>query len=264
MILDCFSFFNEIKLLLIRLHYLDPYVDHFIILESRYTYSGLPKPLLLDQYWEAIPAQISKKIIRCQFELNAEDGDPKKAWVRETGQRSILVEAAKQHFPDPRTISIVSDLDEIPHHEILVTLRRAGIPTAVRLQQTCLVYNPDTRSGDWCSAIAAPLGALSPQNVNAIRTNNTLGTREIDDAGWHFTFVMSPEKILHKIQAYAHQEFNRPHWANLDNIKQAISNRVDLFDRYPGKVFESYSRDNYPSELRRLLDLYMPQGSLDT
>jgi len=40
---DCFTFFNELDLLEIRLNILDPYVDYFVIHESTETFSGKSK-----------------------------------------------------------------------------------------------------------------------------------------------------------------------------------------------------------------------------
>ena len=45
MIYDCFTFFNELDLLEIRLNILDEYTDYFVIGESYETFSGLKKPL---------------------------------------------------------------------------------------------------------------------------------------------------------------------------------------------------------------------------
>lgn len=45
MIYDCFSFFNELDLLEIRLNTLDKVVDKFILFESTLTHTGNPKPL---------------------------------------------------------------------------------------------------------------------------------------------------------------------------------------------------------------------------
>ena len=45
MIYDCFSFFNELDLLEIRLNTLDKVVDKFILAESTLTHTGNPKPL---------------------------------------------------------------------------------------------------------------------------------------------------------------------------------------------------------------------------
>ncbi|MFX1500550.1 MAG: hypothetical protein ACFFDH_06240 [Promethearchaeota archaeon] len=46
---DCFIFFNEIEILDIRFNELDPYVDFFVIVESRETHSGLKKDLYFEK-----------------------------------------------------------------------------------------------------------------------------------------------------------------------------------------------------------------------
>ena len=45
MLFDCFSFFNELDLLEVRLHELDALVDYFVLVEARRTFQGEPKPL---------------------------------------------------------------------------------------------------------------------------------------------------------------------------------------------------------------------------
>ena len=47
-IYDCFPFFNELDLLEIRLNYLDPVVDYFVLCESRVTFSGISKNLFYE------------------------------------------------------------------------------------------------------------------------------------------------------------------------------------------------------------------------
>ena len=44
-IVDCFIFYNELKMLKFRLKYLYNYVDHFVLVESTKTFTGTPKPL---------------------------------------------------------------------------------------------------------------------------------------------------------------------------------------------------------------------------
>ena len=43
-IIDSFIFYNELDLLYYRLSILDEYVDYFILVESKYTFSGDIKP----------------------------------------------------------------------------------------------------------------------------------------------------------------------------------------------------------------------------
>lgn len=44
MIYDCFSFFNELDLLEIRLNVLKDVVDRFVLVEAGETHAGKPKP----------------------------------------------------------------------------------------------------------------------------------------------------------------------------------------------------------------------------
>jgi len=62
MIYDCFSFFNELDLLEIRLHELDPVVDKFVLVEASKTFQGKDKPLFYDENKERYK-EFSEKII---------------------------------------------------------------------------------------------------------------------------------------------------------------------------------------------------------
>lgn len=45
MVYDCFQFFNELDILLLRMEILNDIVDKFVISESTVTFSGDSKPL---------------------------------------------------------------------------------------------------------------------------------------------------------------------------------------------------------------------------
>ena len=45
---DCFMYFDEDTILDLRLNYLNPYVDKFVIVESKFTHSGKKKELSFD------------------------------------------------------------------------------------------------------------------------------------------------------------------------------------------------------------------------
>ena len=49
MVIDCIPFFNELDILKLRLHILDPLVDRFVIEEATHTFSGLPKDLCFEK-----------------------------------------------------------------------------------------------------------------------------------------------------------------------------------------------------------------------
>ena len=53
----------------------------------------------------------------------------------------------------------------------------------------------------------------------------------IEDGGWHFSFIMKPDAIRDKIKSFAHTEFNKPEFTNLEEIEKKIISKKDLFGR---------------------------------
>lgn len=257
MIIDCFSFFNEIKILLLRLHYLYDYVDRFVIVESDRTHIGNPKPYYLEQWWDAIPTKFLDKISKVRVQIEADDGSHKKVWTREYGQRIAMIRYVHDRIStSPNDQVLVSDLDEIPHRDLLIFLRRSLVPVPLKLEQLLMMYNPDTYQEPWRHALVCPASVITPENVNQMRLDKNL--QLLADAGWHFSYHMSPELILHKIQNFAHPEFNRPEY-DLEYVKTCIRNRTPLFKQFGEAPYQQFSRDRYPRDLRDLLDLYFPR-----
>ena len=64
----------------------------------------------------------------------------------------------------------------------------------------------------------------------------------IKDGGWHFSHQGGIEKILEKIEASAHQEFN--HSQIKDNLKSIIDNGNDIYFR--NAKFLTISLEDYP------------------
>ena len=53
----------------------------------------------------------------------------------------------------------------------------------------------------------------------------------INEGGWHFAYLQSPENISKKIKSFAHGEFNKDEFINIENIENRIKNNEDVFDR---------------------------------
>ena len=53
---------------------------------------------------------------------------------------------------------------------------------------------------------------------------------QIINGGWHFSFLQSPAKILKKIKAFSHGEFNKEN-LNEKNIQNKILRNEDIFNR---------------------------------
>ena len=53
----------------------------------------------------------------------------------------------------------------------------------------------------------------------------------IDDGGWHFNNLYSPEMISNKLKSFAHDEFATHEYSDVEMIKKNIEQKKDLFNR---------------------------------
>ena len=111
---DCFTFFNELDLLEIRLETLDPVVDFFVLAESPVTYRADPKPYYFLENQERF-AKFLPKIRHIKVEDMPLGKGFNQNWHRETHQRSALERGLFD--AQPADLIMLSDLDEIPRPE---------------------------------------------------------------------------------------------------------------------------------------------------
>lgn len=52
----------------------------------------------------------------------------------------------------------------------------------------------------------------------------------IPDGGWHFTWIASIDKIILKLESFAHQEFNLPEYKDPDTIRHKIRAGMDIIN----------------------------------
>jgi len=61
----------------------------------------------------------------------------------------------------------------------------------------------------------------NPENSQALR---------IPFSGWHFSYMGGLDKIITKLESYAHKEFNYDAFKSPDRIKKIIDSNEDLFN----------------------------------
>lgn len=118
-IFDCFTFFNELELLELRLKILSPYVDYFVLVESNITHRGEKKNLIY-KLNEAKFDKYKDKIIYINLNLNPSKTQPNN-WYIENLQRNSILNGLKNC--NDNDLVIISDLDEIPNPIILKQLK---------------------------------------------------------------------------------------------------------------------------------------------
>ncbi len=242
---DCFTFFNELDILELRLRELAPVVDRFVIAEATKTFANEPKPLHFQDN-KARFAAFLPKIVHVVVDDLPDAGD---AWDREAFQRNAVGRGLEGAAADD--IVMISDVDEIPYPENVAKLTPSAVSghiwfiecdyytyklnlaienkwvglCAVRaLQKKHLPALQDLRAFRARQSRSIPMPVNQAINVakNMFRVGSPLTHRLIEHGGWHFTFMNTPERIQYKIKSYAHQERNTPEFNNLANLQRLI------------------------------------------
>ena len=252
-------FFNELDILEGRLEYLYDKVDYFVIVESDITHSGKSKPLNyannLDRY-----RKYQKKILYFPVSIDAtqynwnlksersESFSP--SWAVENAQRNHITQAIKLF--NNNDFVIISDVDEIPNitsiDESIRQLNYLSDPlTEVVLIQEMFYYNFNQKQvNPWPGPVITRVKNAINRGPQWFRSNrNRLPV--IQNGGWHLSYWGDVEHIQQKLASFAHQEFNTESINNRDNIKQAIEQSKDLFDRKYIE-FVPFDRQTLPRE----------------
>ncbi len=248
-IVDCFLYNNEDLILELRLNLLDKHVNKFVIIEARHNHSGIIK----ENYNFNIEnfKKFKDKIIYLQL-----DDFPSgfNHWERENYHRNYILKALESiHQED---YIIISDIDEIPNlDEINQVLADKRKYTAFK--QKMIYYKLNLLNASepyWYGSKMCKLKYLkNPQWLRNQKVKNypfyrldKIKWNVVDKGGWHFSFVMSPEEVSKKIKSFAHSEFNKTKFTDINEISEKINSHKDLFERdFKFKVIKDEELPNY-------------------
>lgn len=198
-VFDGFMFFNEIDMALLRMHILRDVVDYHVVVESKMTHSGQPKPLY---FWDAFEAGVfdafkDRIIYSCINELEGSH-----SWDREKFHRAHIGKVLHYNAA-PEDWVIIADCDEIPHPDAVAQLRTfQGLPSVV-FEQQLFYYNFNHRV-----ALGWGIGACRwevEQDANKIRAGEFTAARStFVDGGWHLSYFSTPEQVSAKLDAFMH------------------------------------------------------------
>ena len=219
-IYDCFTFYNELDLLELRLEELYDHVDHFVIVEASTTYTSIPKPF----YFEENKSRYQKyldKIIHVQVEDMPLSPD---AWVNDRFQRDQIYRGIKDAADTD--LIMVSDLDEIIRPAAVEYMRNSSSTLfALRMPLFNFKFNymrtgPHGRYDVWAMAgHRSYFEHLKPDGFRFLRFeffNTPYQYRNedmeiIEHGGWQFSNLGDEEFCRNKLRSFAHQEIGRAH-----------------------------------------------------
>tara|TARA_B100000530_G_scaffold245966_1_gene161024 strand:+ start:395 stop:1267 length:873 start_codon:yes stop_codon:yes gene_type:complete len=248
-------YFDESLLLDLRLNYLDKFVDKFIIIECNYNHKGeIKKPTFNKEKYKKFENKIEYVLLKDQPKnierINVKDTENEtsdkyilNAIKRENFQRNYikncLSEAASNDW------IIISDLDEIPN---LSNVNFKNIKNKfIFFKQDMMYYkfNLKLENCSWVGTKACQMKNLeSPQWLRNIKDrsyswwrldtlfskNKYRNIKFIDDGGWHFSYLKTPEEIEKKLKSYLHHREYDLNPIGVDKIKKLVEQKKTIYN----------------------------------
>lgn len=223
---DCFTFFDELDLLEIRLNELDEVVDHFVLVEGSKTFQNNPKPHYYEQNKQRFE-KFAHKIIRVEIPEDRYTGD---AWANEDMSfQSILEGLTAAH---PTDIILLSALDEVPSKQTVMRIQsEKNLPCCVGMDFHYFYLNTKywlNNPGDliWPGTYATTFEHLNKNRIGSFVAHR----KDIPKVfgGWHFSFLGDAKNAWAKTHSYSHAENN--HFSE-EFYAERINNLEDVFGR---------------------------------
>lgn len=281
-IYDCFTFFNELDILELRLEILYPYVDKFVLVEMDKTFSGKDKPFYFEEnkkryrkYLDKIihikvdnPPKLNSffnsKIFRFLsrikiFSVIINRLDLGK-WKIQNFQRNQIIRGLDKCKDED--IIFVSDVDEIPNPKKFKLMKKYFNRESKRIgfeQELYFFYlnglcNKKHRGGTKCCSYRFLKNVLKnqPQKIrirkNIFLSHNYSDVKMIKDGGWHFTYLGGTGKISEKIKDIVGGD-----QLKIENEPSKIEKFIEKGEFFiPGyKITYLKSLDRLPKEIRK-------------
>jgi len=279
MIYDCFSFFNELDILEIRLNVLAPVVDKFVLVEAVRRHSGEPKELYFEknkQRFAPFFGQIIHVVVDDEPELPMDCPKLIAAWAYENHQRNAIVRGLDGIQDDD--VVMISDLDEIPNPKQVKKYAMKCVEdgaVAVFSQISCRYYLnfvsmalPCWRGSKMLSwktfrtdAIYAnmehhiPMPEFVNKGPTPTRVRFLRAQLVIPDGGWHFSYYGGARQIQLKMNSIADYVCDKAADMSLEEIERQVKRGEDPLGR--GERFYAVPLDErFPEFVRANKDRY--------
>jgi len=277
-IIDCTSFYNEHMMYEVRLNILKDKVDKFIVTESTFSHSGKKKKLNFDinNYLKFKDRIVYIVIDKEPDGIEEENNDP--LIQRSNSLKRIALsydESLKKlgNFSSNDFI-MLSDNDEIPNLNSDKFLKNKN--SIVLFNQLFFYYKfnllydkmiwPGTKgcrksklkSLSWLRNIKLkryPFWRLD----TLFSETKYIDLNIVNDGGWHFTNLKTPEQMYEKFMNFGHHDEFRLSGITVDNIREKIINKEMFYNHFADKSSANKWKSNYKLKLvdEKLLPKYL-------
>ena len=289
-IFDCFMYFDEEQVLDLRLNVLYQNVDYFVIVESIYNHKGEKRNLLFnsqkfEKFNDKIIYLVYDKIPQLVEPIKETDNEKEKdgkyimnALYRENAQRDFILEGLKSAKKDD--LILISDVDEIPK---LSSVNLNQIKNEIILFKQDMFYykyNLVLPNFKWTGTKAVKKkNLISPQWLRNVKDRKYpfyridtffsdkkyIDIKIINDGGWHFSNIKSPEMIEHKLRSYLHhREFDQVSLSS-EEINELVKKKQAIYDLRVDKrvnkvgngvILKNFEMKKLPNHINDNIDKY--------
>ena len=267
-IIDCTSFYNEHLMYEIRLNILKDKGDKFIVTESTYSHSGQKKKLNFDiNNYPKFKDKIIYIIIDKEPEgIVPENDDP--SLQRSNSLKRIALSydecLKKLEKFEENDLIMLSDNDEIPNLNSIEFLNNKN---SIVLFNQLFIYFKFNLLYDkmlWPGTKGCKKGKLKSlswlRNIKLKKypfwrldtlfsDNKYINLNVINDGGWHFTNLKTPEEMYEKFMNFGHHDEFRLSGITVEKIREKITNKEMFYDHFADKSSSNKWESNYKLKL---------------
>ncbi|HIF62127.1 MAG TPA: hypothetical protein EYQ38_04155 [Candidatus Pelagibacter sp.] len=254
-IFDCFQFFDENMMLNLRLNILNQHVHKFIIVENAYMHSGKKKDPVFDiqnftKFKDKIIYILVDRLPEGLYDIdkikNAHDVGNRiidNTLKIEHAQRNTITQGLSE--AEDEDLIIISDVDEIPNLEE-VDFKKIK-KKIIHFKQKMFYYKFNLKYGSipWFGSRAClKKNLISPQwlrdtksrkypfwRIDTFFSKSKYNNIEyIENGGWHFVNIKSPEEIEKKLKNFGHHWEYQVSGLNLKDIRNMVKNKTAVYD----------------------------------
>jgi len=281
-IYDCFTFFNEIDILKIRIEELKDVVDKFILIEANKTHSGKEKPLYFQDLKNEFDISQDKILAYTVDDIPDIDHSlpvEKQRLPSEIHQRNCIYKALQQLESNlecnDNDIILISDVDEIPRKDKVIESIKLILEENhdyIVFVQDLYYFNFNTLvSNWWCGTIACKYKQLKEFTAHQIRLSDQPGTRcafinstrqfiypYLLKGGWHFSYFGGSDSVRYKIQNFSHGESDDSAVKGIAKIdsnvsRLSVSSEV-LFEFTPDPDLDESVKEDLPDYCQKFIE----------
>ncbi|KAJ3029188.1 UNVERIFIED_CONTAM: hypothetical protein HDU68_012775 [Siphonaria sp. JEL0065] len=222
----------ELDMLELRIKELDPVTDIFVVVESKHSFTGLPKNLTFAQHrarFDFAKDKIRYKAIEGR-PLKFKGENPFQIEAEMRGEVTLFLSSLGLSAGDS---VIMADVDEIPSREAISLVKSCdGVPEKLHLRMRNYLYSYDFQQDaeHWRAKVVT---VDNPALL--IYTHKKDSDFILSDAGWHCSFCFPRlSDFVFKMKGYSHADrVTSSSLLTPERIQKVICDGTDIFDMLP-------------------------------